>query len=131
MGSDLKLSDEPFGTTEPEPQAFPRGVTIGHRLRDIGNARAMIHKDQTQATAAPAGESFKLYGPSPAMNNGIARQLTGGGDHLGLLHQGKALLDGPLPHDLPDVDNVRLGLEGCGLRLEDGHCDVLPALTRP
>ena len=47
------------------PQALPRGVTISHRLRDIGNARALIHEDQTQATAAPSGEGFDLYGPPP------------------------------------------------------------------
>src|SRR3954465_7587822 len=49
-GFDLELAAQPLRPAEPQPQPGPRCIPVGHRQLQIGDARPVVLKDQTQPT---------------------------------------------------------------------------------
>src|SRR5947199_3919434 len=53
MRLELEFVAEPLGAAEPEPQPASRGVAVGQRQLDVGDAGTLILEDEAHALAQP------------------------------------------------------------------------------
>src|ERR1700679_4278240 len=86
---------QPLGAGKPETQAGARGVAIGHRAGDIRDARPLIDEGQAYAAAYAVAQRLDLQHAAAAIFHGVARDLAGRGDQLGLIDKAEPGIDRP------------------------------------
>ena len=96
-----------FEPLRPRPSPYRVRITVGHRQFDICNAGAVVLKDHFHSPfAIPSFKASKAHLAAASVDHRVSRQLAGRSDHLGLIDQAEAQLDGPLPHGLPDQHDI-------------------------
>src|SRR5436853_6624 len=81
-------------------------ATRRQRQRKVLDARALVLERQAQSDPVAVGQRLQACGAAAAVVDGVAGQLAGGRDDLGLVDQAEAELDRPRPHQLTDEHDV-------------------------
>src|ERR1700733_3893562 len=105
-GRDVELVDQPFGAAQPETQALAAGIAVGHRQFHVGDAGALVGEGQPHAVALAVAQGFHTHVAPPAVIDGFACDLAGGGDDFGLVDQAESGRHGTCPDRLPHPDHV-------------------------
>src|ERR1700677_1418883 len=84
--TNVKFVAQPLCAAQTQAQPLPAGKTVGQRLRDIRNARAVVDEVEPQSDAAVTLQSVEMYIAATAIYERIARKFTRRGDHFGLIN---------------------------------------------
>src|SRR5918993_6090465 len=126
LGVNLELAGQAPRAAETEAEAAAGGVAIAHGELDIGDAGAFVLERQPQTAPPVIVDPIDGHGPAPAVLDGVARQLAGGGDDLGLIDQVETELDGALPDRLPYPHYVVRCPDRALVAKKNGHPRAVP-----
>ena len=106
-------------------------VRIRQSAGDILDPRPSIDEVQAQPFPPAVLERLPAHLATEAVDDGVARELAGGGDDLGLVDDAESDLLRHLPHALPGQHDVLFRAHGYEVTLDDRHQSSLSARAGP
>src|SRR5258706_16246911 len=87
LGRDREVVDQTPAARKADAQSLAGRPSVGERLVDIGDSRSAVLEPEAQSAARTVVEHFPPHLTATAIDEGVARQLAGRSDHLGLVDE--------------------------------------------
>src|SRR5690606_9596780 len=100
------------GPAQPHAEPVTRGVAVAERPVEVRDARPLVDEGQPQPGHPRRTDRGDLHPAAAAVHQGVAGQLTGGGDQLRLVHQPEPEPGRGLPHMLAHPHQVHVRPDG-------------------
>src|SRR5690606_21778098 len=109
LGLEFELVHETTGARKTEPETGTRGVPVGQREVDVGDARTLVGEREPQPCPVIALDILDLDPPPAAVHERVAGQLARRRHDFRLVHERQLRRDGRAANELPNSHHVLIG----------------------